>query len=740
MARSRTRRGSTRRRPKAQPRGVLVARTEGYGFVQTAEGEYFIPASAMGGAFDGDLVEIAPLGRSGASRGRGGARSGTGGNGLDGQPAARVLRVIDRAHDTLVGRYEVAEPFGVVVPADPHIPYDVFTSRADYPDVPDGALVRVRISQFPTRHSAATGIIEEVIAERSDTPQVGIDLIVGRHKLETVFSEGALADAAAAVLDEEGALAAGYRDLRDRFVFTVDPADAKDFDDALSMDFVSREGEWDIDSVDLKTLVPVKRDGRSMKGVWRLGVHIADVSHYVPWGSSVDLDARRRATSVYLADRVIPMLPPQLSDDLCSLRPDEDRRAMTVDVYLNDQGQVLRSDIYPSLIRSRARLTYDEVAEVLVDYKRASAVGVELSWRLVACSRFAKMRDRARREAGGIDFATTEAKVALDEMGRPVDIVLRRKTDATSLVEEAMIVANETVAAFLEQRKFPGIFRVHERPAADALAGLIPIFQEFPWFEPGMDVRLVAGDPHVIQDILEAAADRPEGELVSSLLLRSMKRALYRPVNEGHYGLASEAYCHFTSPIRRYPDLVVHRMVRAALTRRPEKFDQEVTALPWIAEHSSDMERVADEAARQSQELKMIEYLQDSVGQAFSAVVSGVATYGLYVRLDCTAEGLLPVRVLGDEYFSFDPVRHSLTGADSGKVYRLGQRVPVVLKVADPASFTLEFALAGGADHGSNERDGRSKRSERGGRSTHGKRGGDGEPGSRGSRGGRGGR
>ena len=412
--------------------------------------------------------------------------------------------------------------------------------------------------------------------------------------------------------------------------------------------------------------------------------------------SGFGLDARRRATSVYLADRVIPMLPAALSDNLCSLRPNEDRRAFTVDLYLNDQGQVLRSEIYPALICSRARLTYQEVADILVDYKIASAAGVDLSWRLVACSRLAKLRDAARCQAGGIDFATTEAKVALDDEGRPVDIVLRRKTDATALVEEAMILANETVAAFLEQKKFPAIFRVHEPPAADALAGLIPIFQEFPWFEAGMDARLVAGDPHVIQEILKASAERPEGELVSSLLLRSMKRALYRPVNEGHYGLASEAYCHFTSPIRRYPDLVVHRMLRAALTRRPEKFDQEVAALPWIAEHSSDMERVADEAARQSQELKMIEYLQDYVGQAFSAVVSGVATYGLYARFDCTAEGLLPVRALGDEYFAFDPVRHSLTGADSGKVYRLGQRVPVVLKVADPASLTLEFGLAGG--------------------------------------------
>lgn len=688
MARSRTRRSHTRRRPKAQPRGVLVARTEGYGFVQTAEGEYFIPASAMGGAFDGDLVELAPLG----SKGRGAYPEG----GVSGQPAARIVRVIDRAHDTVVGRYEVAEPFGVVVPADPRIPYDVFTMRADYPDVPDGALVRVHISQFPSRHSAATGVVEEVIAEKADEATAGVDLIVGRHKLETVFSEGALADAAAAVLDEEGALAAGYRDLRDRFVFTIDPADAKDFDDALSMDYVGREGAWNIATVDLSTLVPLEREKRSTRGVWRCGVHIADVSHYVPWGSSVDLDARRRATSVYLVDRVIPMLPPALSDNLCSLVPDEDRRAMTVDLYLNDQGQVLRSDIYPSLIRSNRRLSYPEVADILIDYKAASAVGVDLSWRLVACSRLAKLRDAARREAGGIDFSTTEAKVVLDGEGRPVDIALRHKTDATALVEEAMILANETVAAFLEQRKFPGIFRVHEAPASDALAGLVPIFQEFAWFEPSMAPRLVAGEPQVIQDILAAAFDRPEGELVSSLLLRSMKRALYRPVNEGHYGLASAAYCHFTSPIRRYPDLVVHRMLRAALTRRPEKFDQEVAALPWIAEHSSDMERVADEAARQSQELKMIEYLQQYLGQAFSAVVSGVATYGLYVRLECTAEGLLPVRALGDEYFAFDPDRHTLTGSDSGKVYRLGQRVAVVLKVADPATLTLEFGLAGG--------------------------------------------
>ena len=652
----------TRRRPKANPRGVLTVSAGGFGFVQTAEGEYFIPASGLAGAFDGDLVEIAPL-RAGASKGR---RVADDDGDMTGRPAARVLSVVDRAHDTLVGRYEVAEPFGVVVPADPRIPYDVFTMRAESPEVPDGALVRVRIAQFPTRRSAATGFVEEVLADTSDAPGAGIDLIVGRHKLETVFSEGALADASAATLDAEGALAAGYRDLRDRFTFTIDPADAKDFDDALSLDYL--EGE----------------------GLWRLGVHIADVSHYVPWGSSVDLDARRRATSVYLADRVIPMLPPALSDELCSLAPGAERRSMTADLFLNDEGELVRFSLYPALIRSDARLSYGEADDILVDYKAAIAAGGDIAWRLVECSRLARAR------AGGIDFATTEAKVVLDAEGRPTDIALRRKTDATRLVEEAMILANETVAGYLERRGFPCLYRVHEPPASDALGSLIPVFQEFDWFERPMEARLVAGDPKVIQEILTASAPRSEGELVSSLLLRAMKRADYRPENQGHYGLASEAYCHFTSPIRRYPDLVVHRMLRAALTRRPEKFDQEVAALPWIAEHSSAMERVAEAAARESQELKMVEYLAAFVGQSFSAVISGVAAWGLYVRLDCTAEGILPVRALGDEYFVFDPVRYTLVGDESGKVYRLGQRVAVPLKSADATTASLEFVLAGG--------------------------------------------
>lgn len=648
----------TRRRPRANPHGVLTVHGGTFGFVRTAEGEYFIPESKMAGAFDGDLVEIAPLPVRGAQKGA-----------AEERPAARILRVIDRAHDTVVGRYEVAEPFGVVVPEDRNISYDIFTMRADFPDVPDGALVRVRMTAYPSRHEAACGVIEEVLGTAEEAT-ISVDAIVARNKLETVFSEGALAETQAAQLDEVGALAAGYRDVRDRCVFTIDPADARDFDDALSLDPAQ----------------DFLRDG----AVWRLGVLIADVSHYVPWNSSLDLDARRRATSVYLVDRVIPMLPEQLSNGLCSLNPNETRRCMTCDVYLDQDWKSVGYDIYPALMRSQARLTYGQVQQAL---DGDAALPDDIMQRVRFLSQFAKARIAARQVAGGLDFDFPEARVVLDDDGKPVRVDLRRKTEATSLVEEAMILANEVVAQHLSERGFPALYRVHEKPSPDSLAALLPVLQEFGWFSRISPERYVAGDAHAIARVLSESQGRLEGNLVQTLVLRAMKRAAYKPTCDGHFGLASEAYTHFTSPIRRYPDLVVHRMLRAQLTRRPQKFEQEVAALPWIAEHASDMERVAEKAARQSQELKLIEYMAGFLGEAFDATISGVASYGMYVSLDNTAEGMVAARYLGDEYFACDAVRYQLVGQDSGKVFRLGQRVRVVLVAADAKAGRLDFRL-----------------------------------------------
>ncbi|MDD7689625.1 MAG: ribonuclease R [Ellagibacter isourolithinifaciens] len=671
----------TRRVARSRPRGIMQLNPEGYGFVRTSEGEFFVPRSKLGGAFDGDLVEVSPL-PANASKGR--SHEGFGGGRYGHKRAARVVSVIERAHEVVVGRFEATEPFGVVVPLDPHIPYDIFTQLSEAPDVEDGAIVRVRIAQFPSRNSAATGHIEEVL-EHVDGLDEGVDAVVARHKFETAFSDAALAEARGASIDEVGALASGYRDLRERFVFTIDPDDARDFDDALSIEQV--EGQDRL--------------------LWRIGVHIADVSHYVEWGSALDLAARRRGTSVYLVDRVIPMIPEELSCGLCSLAPGEVRRSMTVDLYVNERAQLARYEIYPALICSNARLTYGEALEMLEgECEPAASEGGKhaqgqretlIQPHLRQLSRLASLRHAQRERKGGIDFDQPEARVRLDEAGRPQGVELRRKNAATSLVEEMMIWANEVVAEHLSRAKFPCVYRVHEAPDLEGLARLVSIFEEFPWFGKIDPVGFFTGSQHALQQAVSASRGRAEGELVSSLVLRSMKRAVYREKNCGHYGLASATYCHFTSPIRRYPDLMVHRMLKAELFGRPEKFDQMTTNLGWICEHSSGMEREADDAQRESEELKLAEYLQRFVGQSFSAIVSGVSQGGLYARLENTAEGFIPVRTLGDDYFSFDAARYTLTGEETGARYRLGQRIAVVLFAVDPRVPQINLRLAQGS-------------------------------------------
>ncbi len=669
MGRSRS---NTRRTAHSYPRGTLSVRRGGYGFVKTAEGEYFIPEGKMNGAFDGDLVEVSPARQERSRKALAQAAKGTR------KREARIVRVVEHAHADIVGRFEIAEPFGVVIPEDPRIPYDIFTQLSEHPEIADGSIVRVAITTYPSRKEAATGTVVEVLGDEDDE-RVPIDLIVARHNLATSFSDATLAEVRAAEVEEGAALAQGYRDLRGRLVFTVDPADARDFDDAVSIEPVD-EG------------AAVGREAGEETAVWRLGVHIADVSHYVPWASSTDLDARQRATSVYLVDRVVPMLPEELSNDICSLRPNEVRRTMTVDMMLSADGSVVGVDMYPALIESRARLTYDQAQECIDG--ESTDVPAEVAQRVRALSGIARRRMALRERAGGLDFDTVEAKVKLDEEGAPLEIVLRERTDATQLIEEAMIAANEAVARLLRDAGFPCIYRVHEKPSHDTLEGLLPVLQEFAWFKDIDADAFVSGNPYAIAKVLDACAGRGEAALVTSLVLRSMKRAVYSPDPEGHYALASEAYAHFTSPIRRYPDLVVHRMLKAVLNGRPEKFGQEVASMRWIAEHSSEMERVAERAARESQEAKIVELMETQVGKTFSAMISGVAAYGLFIRLDNTAEGMVGIDDLGHEYFVLDSVRHTLTGSDSGKQYRLGKRVAVRLVEADRRSRTLRFKLA----------------------------------------------
>ena len=750
-------RGHARRNPE----GVLQVAAGGYGFVDTPEGEYFIPASKMGDAFDGDVVEVKPV-----SVNHDRPQPGKAHNVVGKKPTARVVGVVRRAHATIIGRYEIAEPFGVVIPEDSRIQHDIFTMHADNPNVHDGDVVRVRIVQYPTRYAAATGVVEEVIG-RARTPRLEIDALVASHNLRTDFPPEALADAGEAQVGAEEAIRAGYVDLRDRCIFTIDPPDARDFDDALSLD--------------------------AIEGGWRLGVHIADVSWYVPSGSAVDAEARLRATSVYLVDRVIPMLPEALSNGVCSLAPNEDRRCVTVDVMLSPEAEVLDVSFYPAVMRSCARLDYEQVQALFdrgdltalsgggvpcsdgprlvesatgafqslrncawrpslgegsdipaeqADGKddpacraelrvappgparatdaglqphipidaasrsemgecgtvSASSFGAEgvddaVASRLMVLRGIAQRLKAQRRRSGALDLESSEVHMALDDDGAPVGYSLRQATEATELVEQCMILANTLVARYLERRGEPAIFRVHESPDPAALGSLVPILQEFDY---GREVDLdafAAGNVRAIQNVLQESRGREESELVSMLLLRAMKRAVYAPECAPHFGLALDEYLHFTSPIRRYPDLVAHRALKHALGVHGGGPAFGNAGLATLAEHTSAMERTADEAARQSQMLKLVEYLAGFIGSTFEGVISRVATYGFFVQLDSTASGLVDLGGLGERY-TLDVRRQTLTGQDTGRVLRVGQRVRVVLVAARPTARELDFELA----------------------------------------------
>ena len=691
MPRSRTRKSSARRTAKILPQGVLRVSGAGYGFVQTAEGEFFIPASKVADAFDGDVVEVARIYDDDSSRER------------EGRLRGRVVRVVGRSHETIVGRYEIAEPFGVVVPEDPCIKHDIFTLRSDAPHVKEGDIVRVRMTSYPSRREPAQGVIEEVLGHDGQ-PGCDVDLIIARHKLAEEFSRGALEEVENASVDAQRALASeGYRDLTAELLFTIDPDDAKDFDDAVSVARVFIEGPATLARA--REALLASESGQRGAPYFILGVHIADVSHYVAWNSLLDEEARERSTSVYLVDRVLPMLPEKLSNDVCSLRPREPRRAMSVEMLVDERGDVQDAAFFPAVIESKARLSYAMVQSCLESMRegnQASAVaslgaaageyGVDIAESIVILDGVARALHANRARRGGIDFESEEAKVRLDSCGAPVGVFVRRKNDATSLIEEAMIAANEAVARHLRDSGTASLYRVHESPASGDLADLVEILREFGYGKHVSLQAFRAGDPFAIQKVLECARGTSEEFLVSSLVVRAMKRAVYLDSCEFHFGLASGAYTHFTSPIRRYPDLMVHRMLKVSLFGRTAQTSAMESAMARIAEHSSAAERIAEQAARESQELKLYELLEQRIGDVADGVVCSVVSQGFFVRLDNTCEGFVP---LGDsgEYFILDSARRVLFGSESGEVYRLGMKVRIRVLAVYPYARRAEFLL-----------------------------------------------
>lgn len=648
---------------------VYDARAE----VETAEGVYRLGSRSMREAMPGDRVYVS------LHRGKGGARR------------AVVEHVIDRAVVAIVGVFEPAGPLGAVRPLDVRIKQDFFVLPADDSPrrlgVEPGDIVSARIVDYPSRTESGVVTLERRIGDANE-PSLGIECVMARYGLVDGYPQAAVDEAASLAVDVEGALADPLRrDIRDRFAITIDPVDARDFDDAISV-------------------------ARTVRGGWMLGVHIADVSHYVDWESAIDLEARRRSTSVYLADRVLPMLPERLCNDLCSLRPDEDRLAFTVDIELDAQGRVRTYEPYPSVIRSRVRMDYGAAdallregepdgaaldaaargrAELAVEAARAN--GVDLRAFLRNADALARARREIRRKRGSIDFDTPEVHVLLDEAGMPVDIVTRERTAATSLVEEAMLLANECVAEFLADRDLVSAYRVHEDPSPDSLASAAKTLTELGAVEGGLAAGIMLGDPRAINAAVEDAADTAFAPQVNALLLRAQQRAVYKSHNEGHYALGARAYCHFTSPIRRYPDLIAHRVLKVALAkhelgkkealaRAPRltgKGPQALEAIcPQLCRQASDNERAADAAANASRKVKVAQLYASRIGERDTGTVSWISDLGAFVRLDATgAEGLVRMNALGAEWWDFDDVRLTLTGESTGTRVGLGCRVVV---------------------------------------------------------------
>ena len=648
---------------------VYDARAE----VETAEGVYRLGSRSMREAMPGDRVYVS------LHRGKGGARR------------AVVEHVIDRAVAAIVGVFEPAGPLGAVRPLDTRIKQDFFVLPADDSPrrlgVEPGDIVSARIVDYPSRTESGVVTLERRIGDANE-PSLGIECVMARYGLVDGYPQAAVDEAASLAVDVEGALADPLRrDIRDRFVITIDPVDARDFDDAISV-------------------------ARTVRGGWMLGVHIADVSHYVDWGSAIDLEARRRSTSVYLADRVLPMLPERLCNDLCSLRPDEDRLAFTVDIELDAQGRVRTYEPYPSVIRSRVRMDYGAAdallregdpdgaaldaaargrAELAVEAARAN--GVDLRAFLRNADALARARREIRRKRGSIDFDTPEVHVLLDGAGMPVDIVTRERTAATSLVEEAMLLANECVAEFLADRDLVSAYRVHEDPSPDSLASAAKTLTELGAVEGGLAAGIMLGDPRAINAAVEDAAGTAFAPQVNALLLRAQQRAVYKSHNEGHYALGARAYCHFTSPIRRYPDLIAHRVLKVALAkhelgkkealvRAPRltgKGPQALEAIcPQLCRQASDNERAADAAANASQKVKVAQLYASRIGERDTGTVSWISDLGAFVRLDATgAEGLVRMNALGAEWWDFDDVRLTLKGESTGTRVGLGCRVVV---------------------------------------------------------------
>lgn len=566
-----------------------------------------------------------------------------------------VIRILVRANKTLVGTFESSKSFGFVIPDDSRIGQDFFISKEDFNKAQNGDKVVIEVIRWPEKRRSPEGKVIEVIGKKGD-PGVDVVSIVRKYQLPEHFPREVLNFAEKVPLKVSPEEIKGRRDLRSLPMVTIDGEDAKDLDDAVSLEILEN-------------------------GLYRLGVHIADVGHYVPEGSILDKEALKRATSVYLVDRVIPMLPQRLSNGICSLNAGEDRLAMTCFMDINEKGQVENHAICESIINVNERMTYKNVTKILEQEDRELIERYkDFVETFKNMSELCSILRNKRLHRGSIDFDFPESKVILDEKGKPIEIAWRERTLADQIIEEFMICANETVAEHYYWLETPFLYRVHEEPEQEDVEELNSFLGIFGLFIKGIGDKV---HPKAYQNVVEKVMGRPEERAITTVMLRSMKHARYAVETLGHFGLASKYYSHFTSPIRRYPDLAIHRVIKEMLKKGGKldsnRVDRLKVKMGEYAEQSSLQERIAEDAERESVELKKVEYMKQFEGQMFPGIISGVTSFGIFVELENSVEGLVHVSSMTDDFYQYVEKNLTLLGENTRKVYQLGQEVRVLI-------------------------------------------------------------
>lgn len=632
--------------------GRVQANPRGFAFVIPEDGgeDIFVLEGDLKGALHGDRVLVRVLPRTDGRR-----------------PQGMVVRVLERFGRRLVGTVvEKRRRYAYVLPDEKRIARPVFVPAEKLGKARVQDKVIVEVTKWPDGRQELEGRVAEVIGPAGE-PATAMKALIRAYDLPEEFGRRVRREAAAAPQEVGAAELIGRLDLRSWRIVTIDGADARDLDDAVSI-----------------SLTP--------EGNYYLGVHIADVSHYVAPGSALDREARKRGTSVYLPDRVLPMLPPQLSNGICSLNAGEDRLAVSVLMELDREGRLRKYDLVRSVIRVARRLTYEEVQGLLDGAGEAERRQYgELLRDLELMAELAMVLRQVRLRQGALDFDLPEVKVELDEKGRATGLRKVERTLANQIIEEFMIQANRVVAEHLYWLEAPLLYRVHEKPSPTAVTALNEIIEPL-----GYRLRWQQGlEPRHVQKLLQQAAGRPEERLVHSAVLRSMQHARYSPEPLGHFGLATNLYCHFTSPIRRYPDLLVHRVLSRYLNGGLPPAEREALAARLFAEgeHASARERVAEEVERAALEIKKIEYMERFVGEVFPGVIAGVTAFGLFVELENTVQGLVHISTLNDDYYEFVPNRLWLVGQRTKKIYRLGQPVTVRVVEVDPYARQVDMEL-----------------------------------------------